>query len=226
MWYRNVLYSRAKTLPDCPPGRLISRRTTKSNNSSERYARDCHTLYMFTQGEKSGLNVIFDKSKTIPVPSETSKHETSKIKLVELRSLLQILQQRLSELEENIQTKDKTIHFLTTDLKSLHSKHDQLSAEHERLKADANCRFTKYDCFQKLAKEKFQKIPKTDMLELEFFKSKTNDELKRINKVTQNFQNKVNALSLNKTYASAVVEQTSNDRSLKKTLQRLAEMTL
>lgn len=22
MWYRNVLYSRAKTLPDCPPGRL------------------------------------------------------------------------------------------------------------------------------------------------------------------------------------------------------------
>lgn len=166
------------------------------------------------------------KAKQYQSFSETSKHETSKIKLVELRSLLQILQQRLSELEENIQSKDKTIHFLTTDLKSLHSKHDQLSAEHERLKADANCRFTKYDCFQKLAKEKFQKIPKTDMLELEFFKSKTNDELKRINKVTQNFQNKVNALSLNKTYASAVVEQTSNDRSLKKTLQRLAEMTL
>lgn len=79
MWYRNVLYSRAKTLPDCPPGRLISRRTTKSNNSTERYARDCHTLYMFTQGEKSGLNVIFDKSKTIPVPSETSKHEPQKL---------------------------------------------------------------------------------------------------------------------------------------------------
>lgn len=169
---------------------------------------------MFTQGEKSGLNVIFDKSKTIPVPSDTSKHETSKIELVELRSLLQILQQRLSELEENIQSKDKTIHFLTTDLKSLHSKHDQLSAEHERLKAEANCRFTKYDCFQKLAKEKFQKA-ETDMLELEFFKSKTNDEIKRINKVTKNFQNRVNALSPNKTYASAVVEQTSNDRSIK-----------
>lgn len=29
MWYRNVLYSRAKTLPDCPPGRLISRQTYK-----------------------------------------------------------------------------------------------------------------------------------------------------------------------------------------------------
>lgn len=142
---------------------------------------------MFTQGEKSGLNVIFDKSKTIPVPSDTSKHETSKIELVELRSLLQILQQRLSELEENIQSKDKTIQFLTTDLKSLHSKHDHLSAEHERLKAEANCRFTKYDCFQKLAKEKFQKA-ETNMLELELFKSKTNDEIKRINKVTQNFK--------------------------------------
>lgn len=29
MWYRNVLYSRAKTLPDCPPGGLISRQTDK-----------------------------------------------------------------------------------------------------------------------------------------------------------------------------------------------------
>lgn len=46
------------------------------------------------------------------------------------------------------------------------------------------------------------------MMEFESFKSKTNDELKRVDKVTQNFQNKVNALSPNKTYASAVVEQT------------------
>lgn len=51
------------SLPDCPPGRLINRKTTKSNSSTEKYARDCHTLYMFTQGEKSGLNEIFDKSK-------------------------------------------------------------------------------------------------------------------------------------------------------------------
>lgn len=203
-----------KTLPDCPPGRLIRRRTTKSNNSTERYARDCHTLYMFTQGEKSGLNVIFDKSKTIPVPSDTFKHETSKIEFVEFRSLLQLLQQRLSELEENIQSKDKTIHILTADLKSLHLKHDQLSTEHERLKAEANCRFTKYDCFQKLAKEKFQKA-ETDTMEFESFKSKTNDELRRVNKVTQNFQNKVNALSPNKTYASTVVEQTAIERSIK-----------
>lgn len=97
--------------------------------------------------------------------------------------MLQLLQQRLSELEENIQSKDKTIHILTADLKSLHLKHDQLSTEHERLKAEANCRFTKYDCFQKLAKEKFQKA-ETDTMEFESFKSKTNDELRRVNKVS------------------------------------------
>lgn len=52
-------------------------------------------------------------------------------------------------------------------------------------------------------------------MEFESFKSKTNDELKRVNKVTQNFQNKVNALSPNKTYACAVVEQTAIERSIK-----------
>lgn len=113
---------------------------------------------MFTQAEKSGLNVIFDKSKTIPVPSDTFKHETSKIEFVEFRSLLQLLQQRLSELEENIQSKDKTIHILTADLKSLHLKHDQLSTEHERLKAEANCRFTKLRLLSEIGK---REIPKS-----------------------------------------------------------------
>lgn len=48
LWYRSVLYSRDKNFPDSPPGRLINRKTTKSNSSTEIYARYSHTLYMFT----------------------------------------------------------------------------------------------------------------------------------------------------------------------------------
>lgn len=58
------------------------------------------------------------------------------------------------------------------------------------------------------------KKPKPIWWSLNLSNKKTNDELKRVNKVTQNFQNKVNALRPNKTYASAVVEQTANERSI------------
>jgi hypothetical protein len=63
-WYRNVLCSRAKRINECPQGNLVNRKSTKGGTSAEKYARDCFTLYMFTQSDKSGMEYVFDKTKT------------------------------------------------------------------------------------------------------------------------------------------------------------------
>lgn len=62
-WYRNVLCSRAKRINECPQGNLVNRKSTKCGTSAEKYAKDCFTLYMFTQGERSGIEYVFDKNK-------------------------------------------------------------------------------------------------------------------------------------------------------------------
>lgn len=131
------ILTRKKTFPDCPQGRLINRKTTKSNSSTEKYTvkRLSYFVYVYTRRE------------------------------------------------------DKIINFLKSDLKSLWSDHDFLCQEHERLKAEANPRFTKYE-----SNDNFKKNP-TDQMELETFKSKTTDELKRLNNIFQNFQKQVSSLS-------------------------------
>lgn len=45
-WYKNVLCSRARSQNDCPNGNLISRKTTKSGSSAQKYARYCYTLHI------------------------------------------------------------------------------------------------------------------------------------------------------------------------------------
>lgn len=40
-WYRNALCSRAKNLPDCPSGKLLTRKTTSGGSSISKYAKDC-----------------------------------------------------------------------------------------------------------------------------------------------------------------------------------------
>jgi hypothetical protein len=52
-WYRNALCSRAKRINGCPQGNLVNRKSTKGGTNAEKYARDCFTMDMFTQGDRS-----------------------------------------------------------------------------------------------------------------------------------------------------------------------------
>lgn len=54
---------RAGKFKDCPTGNLINRKTTKASSSAEKYARDCFTLYMFINGEKHGIENVFQKKQ-------------------------------------------------------------------------------------------------------------------------------------------------------------------
>ena len=94
---------------------------------------------------------------------------------VEFRVILQLLQQRVTDLEEKLRSKDKIIGSLTSELKSLRSDHQHLSADHECPKAEATSRFTKYDSFQKSANEKFKTVD-IDLKDIENLNGKTHDD--------------------------------------------------
>lgn len=106
--YRNSLCLRAKQQPEYPQAKLFSRKSTKSNSSTAKYAKDCYILYMFLQGEKSCINEIFDKNKGSALVPEMSNVNT-----VEMKVAIQILLQRVTNLEEIVKSKENIIDSLT-----------------------------------------------------------------------------------------------------------------
>lgn len=108
--YLNVLCSRAKRIHECPQGNLVNRKSTKCGTSVEKYAKDCFILYMFTQGERSGIEYVFDKNQNT---------NQSKINLVEIKVMIQSLTQRGTELEEALDSKNRTIASLNKQMQDL-----------------------------------------------------------------------------------------------------------
>jgi hypothetical protein len=74
-------------------------------------------------------------------------------------------------------------------MRSLRSEHDQLRSDYECLKAESESRFTKYDSFYKLTTDNIKRI-ESDFDDCRIHKNKTNDELKRLAKVSVSFQKK------------------------------------
>ena len=62
-FYRNVLACRARSDPGCPKGKLVTRRTTARYKSVEKYAEDCHSLYLFLHGDKTEIKDVYTKTR-------------------------------------------------------------------------------------------------------------------------------------------------------------------
>lgn len=116
LWYRNVLSTRARKLEGCPDSNLINRKTRTKGTS----ANGCYNLYLFLQGDKSGIDTIFNKKK-----STANNLEVHKISLVDIRMSLQSLLQRVNQLEHTIEDKNKIIDNLNLDLGQLKTKHEK-----------------------------------------------------------------------------------------------------
>lgn len=197
-WYRNVLCSRAKRISECPQGNLVNKKATKCGTSGEKYAKDCLILYLFTQGERSGIECVFDKNKNT---------NQSKINLVEIRVIIQSLTQRVTEIEEALDSKNKTFASLKKRMQNLQSEHDQLKLNHESFKDAATSRFSRYNANHKLTSDMFKRV-ESDFKEFQNVQSKTNDDIKRLAKVSSTCQEQISSIDPNKTYANAASEQT------------------
>lgn len=134
--------------------------------------------------------------------------------------MIQSLTQRVTELEEALDSKNKTIASLNKQVQDLRSEHDQLKINHESFRDEATSRFSRYDANHKLTSDMFKRV-ESDFTEFRNVQSKTNDEIKRLARVSSTCQKQISAISPNKTYANAVSEQTkasptSPDRNVKK----------
>lgn len=132
---------------------------------------------MFTQGERSGIECVFDKNKTT---------KQSKINLVEIRVIIQSLTQRVTELEEALDSKNKTIASLRKQMQDLRSEHDQLKLNHDSFKDEPTSRFSRYDANHKLTFDTFKRV-ESDFTEFQNVQSKTNDDIKRLAKVRNKY---------------------------------------
>ena len=111
--YRSILLKRAQESNDCPPGSLIQRRTTKSEESYERFANDCFIIQDFINtGDPKPLTDILVKRRTIiksEFKDELSEHtsqlnKTIQLEMAEMKSCIQLLQQDSKILKaENVQ---------------------------------------------------------------------------------------------------------------------------
>lgn len=159
------------------------------------------------------LNAFLTKTK--PQLSQQSK-----INLVEIRVIIQSLTQRVTELEEALDSKNKTIASLKKQMQDIRSEHNQLKLNHYSFKDEATSRFSRYDANHKLTFDMFKRV-ESDFTEFQNVQSKTNDDIKRLAKVSSTCQKQILSISPNKTYTNAVSEQTkasptSPDRNVQK----------
>lgn len=108
-------------------------------------------------------------------------------------------------------------------MQDLRSEHDQLKLNHKSFKDEATSRFSRYDANHKLTSDMFKRV-ESDFTEFQNVQSKTNDDIKRLAKVSSTCQKQISTIQPNKTYANAASEQTkasptSPDRNVPKKIQ-------
>ena len=111
--YRSILAKKARMSEKCPNGPLYTRRTTKLETSSKRYANDCYALQSFIDNDDPKvLSEIIVKKRTI-IKSEPAEQNTPVIGLSSLKIEIAELKSEILELKSTVyafkseQTKDK-----------------------------------------------------------------------------------------------------------------------
>jgi uncharacterized coiled-coil protein SlyX len=106
----------------------------------------------------------------------------------------QSLTQRVTELEEALDLKQKTIASLNKQMQNVQSAHDQLKMKHESFRNEASSWFPRYDENHKLTSDMFIRV-ESDFDEFRNSQSKTYDEIKRLTKVNSACQKQISTIS-------------------------------
>ena len=157
--YRNILAKRARQSEKCPNGPLYTRRTTKLETSSKRYANDCYAFQSFIDNDDPKVlnETIVKKRTTIksepycPTTPNIDTSSTTKIEIAELKSQVLELKGTINTLKTE-QTKDRTsisnlqksVHDLLEDLnktKKLLEKQTELTKTLQNNNAQTNSLF-------------------------------------------------------------------------------------
>lgn len=113
---------------------------------------------MFCSGDSAHLSDVFDKSKH-------GASEFPKTSLIELRSVVQSLLQRVSKLEETHITDTKNIQSLDKTVSSLKSKNASLTSELEKLRNNLDTHASGCETFRKTTNSQLKCLDGLDFTE-------------------------------------------------------------
>ena len=202
-WYRTFLAGRAKSIQGCPLGKLITRKSTNKSTSIQKYARDCYTLYMFINGDNTGIEELFRKEECKSV-SESSTLPS--INMVELRATLQSALERISQLEQSELENKKSVKYLKTENDKLKQEVSDMRKQIEDLSPVIDRKIVQYDANFKIVNQQCKAIGEFNFDSYTSYIEKTSSELERLGKLQMTLQKTVNEmrLSLQKPYAEKV----------------------
>ncbi|CAG2248803.1 unnamed protein product [Mytilus edulis] len=217
-WYRSILTSRAKSVQGCPTGKLYTRKSTSRSSSTLKYAKDCYILYMFINGDSSGIDEVFRKDDSKSVSDQSTVPNCN---VIELRATLQSALERISELERLETENQKTIKHMKTENNKLKTDLENVNDILSRHCVANERKFIQYDANHKLFNQQTKAIGEFNFDSYTTSVQRIGAEIERFNKLQASLQKQVNELKLStqKSYAEKVSTETpartSNQPSLK-----------
>lgn len=183
--YRTSLCSKAKTFDNCPPGNLTIRKTTKNCSSIIKYANDCFALTMFCNGETPTILAdVLDKCKNKPP-------EFPKTTIVQIRSTIQGLLERVTKLEDNQSKSGKTIQVLKKTIADLQTKNNSLQTENDQLRDRFNAHATSCETARKNTNSTIKRLEGLDYTEYQMNYEKSKIELSRLSRLCTSLQKQI-----------------------------------
>lgn len=167
---------------------------------------------MFCSGDSAYLSDVFDKSKH-------GASEFPKTSLIELRSVVQSLLQRVSKLEETHITDTKNIQSLDKTVSSLKSKNASLTSELEKLRNNLDTHASGCETFRKTTNSQLKCLDGLDFTEYQVKNNKLNADVSRLSKLCSGLQKQVSEIKTTKSFAK-VVSSTSTPSMLHSTHTR------
>ena len=120
-----------------------------------------------------------------------------KSSLVDLRSTLQTLIQKVHDLESKHTKGEETIQSLNKSVSELKAQNSSLRSSIDKLKAEADYHATSCDSFRKTTKTQLKSLEGLDFTENQVNQNKLNNEINRLSKLCSSLQkqvsNKINA---------------------------------
>ncbi len=134
--YRQWLVTFASKLPNCPKGRLYTRKSTDKSSSNFKFARDCYILQCFIDGDNSEIDQVFNsKVKDNNETKHSLRNEiTDALAIVELKTQLLSLQRSVSDLSSTKRETATALGNLRFELASVKSECDKLRQSNALMK--------------------------------------------------------------------------------------------
>ena len=158
---------------------------------------------MYIQGENVKIDDLFTKDKgtqnrtNVNTSNMSAEITVPKSSLVDLRSTLQTLIQRVHDLESKHTKCEETIQSLNKSVSELKAQNSSLRSSIDKLKAEADSHATSCDSFRKTTKTQLKSLEGLDFTENQVNQNKLNNEINRLSKLCSSLQkqvsNKINA---------------------------------